>query len=205
MTTILFAQASDLPQKAKPGACYAKCLISSNKDFKYATKVREFPVFIGESSKKVKTKMVTVEVSPAEKEWVKKQSTKNCLSADPNDCLIWCLQTTKKAEYLELEVLKHTRKLSDDEWEYKQVEVKYKKTEDLGGGTVWKEVICENNITPSFLNKLNLQLKEQGYDSGTDGKTFDSRLKSALTQFQRKNSLPVGQLDLETIKALNLK
>ncbi len=33
----------------------------------------------------------TIETSPASTKWVKKKADRNCLSADPNDCLVWCL------------------------------------------------------------------------------------------------------------------
>lgn len=32
-----------------------------------------------------------IEVSPASTKWVKKKADKNCLSANPEDCLVWCL------------------------------------------------------------------------------------------------------------------
>ena len=32
-----------------------------------------------------------IEVTPASTNWVKKKADRNCLSADPNDCLVWCL------------------------------------------------------------------------------------------------------------------
>ncbi len=35
-----------------------------------------------------------VEVEPAGSKWVKKRAERNCLSADPNDCLVWCMQET---------------------------------------------------------------------------------------------------------------
>ena len=38
-----------------------------------------------------KTETETIEVSPASQKWVKKKSGDNCLSADPEDCMIWCL------------------------------------------------------------------------------------------------------------------
>ena len=31
------------------------------------------------------------EISPASTKWVKKRAERNCLSADPADCLVWCL------------------------------------------------------------------------------------------------------------------
>lgn len=33
-----------------------------------------------------------VEIAPASTKWVKKKADRNCLSSDPNDCLVWCLQ-----------------------------------------------------------------------------------------------------------------
>ncbi len=40
---------------------------------------------------KYKTETETIETSPASTKWVKKRSGDNCLSADPADCMIWCL------------------------------------------------------------------------------------------------------------------
>ncbi len=35
-----------------------------------------------------------IETSPASTKWVKRKADRNCLSADPNDCLVWCLVET---------------------------------------------------------------------------------------------------------------
>ena len=32
-----------------------------------------------------------IEIAPASTKWVKRKADKNCLSADPNDCMVWCL------------------------------------------------------------------------------------------------------------------
>ncbi|MEZ4906199.1 MAG: peptidoglycan-binding domain-containing protein [Saprospiraceae bacterium] len=40
----------------------------------------------------------TIDVSPKSTKWVHKKSDANCLSADPDDCMIWCLVETP-AEY----------------------------------------------------------------------------------------------------------
>ena len=37
------------------------------------------------------TQTEQIETSPASTKWVKKKADRNCLSADPNDCLVWCL------------------------------------------------------------------------------------------------------------------
>ena len=35
-----------------------------------------------------------VETKPASTKWVKKRADANCLSANPDDCLVWCLVET---------------------------------------------------------------------------------------------------------------
>ncbi len=40
---------------------------------------------------KYETVTMQVETSPAATKWVKKKADANCLSADPDDCLVWCL------------------------------------------------------------------------------------------------------------------
>ncbi len=38
-----------------------------------------------------KTETERIEVKPANTKWIKKKADRNCLSADPEDCLVWCL------------------------------------------------------------------------------------------------------------------
>ncbi|MCC7245995.1 MAG: peptidoglycan-binding protein [Saprospiraceae bacterium] len=47
---------------------------------------------------KYETVTERVEVKPASTKWVKKKADANCLSANPDDCLVWCLVETP-AEY----------------------------------------------------------------------------------------------------------
>jgi outer membrane protein OmpA-like peptidoglycan-associated protein/flagellar biosynthesis/type III secretory pathway protein FliH len=49
-----------------------------------STKIERVPA-------KYETVTEQIEVSPASTKWVKKKADKNCLSANPDDCLVWCL------------------------------------------------------------------------------------------------------------------
>ena len=40
------------------------------------------------------TQTEQIETAPASTKWVKRKADRNCLSADPNDCLVWCLVET---------------------------------------------------------------------------------------------------------------
>ncbi len=75
-----------------------------------------------------------------------------------------------------------------------------------GGFTEWKEVVCESDITPDLYRKVQEALVAKGYNIGTAGidGAFGAASKAALVKFQRDNGLPVGQMDIETLKALGI-
>lgn len=56
---------------------------------------------------------------------------------------------------------------------------------------------------PDFINRVEKKLKELGYDIKLDGQ-LGSDDKNALSKFQKKHNLPIGQLNLETLKQLGL-
>jgi len=202
-----YCQPGDLPVNNKPGSCYAKCLIPfSDVSNDLHSEVRKYPVYIGDTPEKVKTKIVKIEVRPPiEESWVKKKADKNCKSDNENDCLVWCLEGTP-GEYMTLEVLRNKRKLKEDDWEYKEVEVfVLDSSVPSGGSTQWKEVICNNKVTTSFILDLKSKLSAEGFEQDSTNLTFDLKLKSAITAYQRESGLPIGQLDIETLEALGLE
>ena len=206
-TTLLFSQGSDLPTNREPGKCYAKAYIPVSPDNdKFGVKVEKYPVYIGERPKKVKVTTKKIITTPAEKEWVKKKTDRNCLSADPNDCLVWCLVNTTEEESITIDVLKKPNKLNDHEWEYKEVKVNYKKSDShSSGGTAWYEVVCANDITPDLITKVQHVLSVKGFDAEADSGVLDAKTKSALSKYQKANALPVGQLDVQTLTSLGVK
>jgi len=200
-STLLFSQGSVLPENREPGKCYAKAYVPVSADSKFGVKIEKYPVYIGERPKNVKIKTKKIITTPAEKEWVKKKTDRNCLSADPNDCLVWCLVNTTEEESVTLEVLKKPHKLSDQEWEYQEVEVKFKKS----GDTDWYEVACANDLTPNFVTKVQQMLSLKGFDADAEPGILDAKTKAALTKYQKANALPVGQFDLQTLSSLGVK
>jgi len=53
--------------------------------------VKEASTRIDRVPAKYRTETETIETSPATTKWVKKKADRNCLSANPDDCLVWCL------------------------------------------------------------------------------------------------------------------
>ena len=74
-----------------------------------------------------------------------------------------------------------------------------------GGFTEWREVLCGDKVTGYTVRQIQDALKARGYDSGPSDNIMGSRTKAALVKFQKDNNLPVGQLDLQTLKALGVQ
>ena len=73
-----------------------------------------------------------------------------------------------------------------------------------GGNTVWKEVLCENQINGNTILSIQRALKNRNYDIGNFDQILGPQTKAALAQFQRDNGLPVGQLDIDTLNLLGV-
>lgn len=187
---------SDRPP-GEPGKCYAKVLMPDQ----YSSTKEDHIIFTGNPDlEKVDLKKVTVEIRPHSTKWVKKKTDRNCVSKDPKDCLVWCLVEVP-GETVELTTVVDTTQTKN--WEVQTIEKNIVETK--GGYTEWKEVVCQNNITPGFLHKIYQSLAARGFDSGEFSGTMDTKMKASLSAFQRENRLPVGQLDKETLTMLDVK
>ena len=56
--------------------------------------VKEASTRIERRPARYETQSEQIETAPAATKWVKKRANRNCLSTDPNDCLVWCLVET---------------------------------------------------------------------------------------------------------------
>jgi peptidoglycan hydrolase-like protein with peptidoglycan-binding domain len=48
-------------------------------------------------------------------------------------------------------------------------------------------------------------LKAAGYDPGPQDNVLGSQTKSALVKYQKDKGLPIGQLDMQTLKSLGIE
>jgi len=74
-----------------------------------------------------------------------------------------------------------------------------------GGFTEWREVLCPNEVTSYTIKQVQEALKSRGYKPGPLDNILGAQTKSALTKFQRDNGLPIGNLDLETLRKLGIQ
>lgn len=168
-------------------------------------------------------------ITPGSQKWVKGKADKNCLSSNPKDCEVWCLKevpavyekVTRKVEKVaavsnEIEVPAVTKvlprkKLVEAARENKiEIPATYKTVMTKvvtakGGYQEWKEVMCEQNVTDNKVAEIQSALKREGYDPGPIDNQMGGKTKEALIKFQQDKGLPVGNLNLETLKSLGVQ
>ena len=190
------------PYDSDPDKCYAKCLITSSEEIEEFEKA--YPIYIGDQSEMVELEIITIILNEgkARSKWVKKRADKNCLSADPNDCMVWCLvEEIPEPMVLEIEILADTTQTDDFIYEYFLIE---NNVTTLEQRTEWREVVCKPDITSSFISELQEKLTEEGYYQGNPTTILTSELELALFQFQKDHNLPYGQMDIETLSELGI-
>lgn len=190
----LYSQDSDMPNE--PGKCFAKSLIPD----KYETiTLDSMAMYTGSDSSNIMFAKRTLREASKGTKWVKKKADRDCLAKNPEDCLVWCLVEENIAEVF-VEYLADTSQTED--WEYQSVSREIL-VEDRGYSE-WKEVICADDITDRFYMDLKNALEIRGYDVEISSLGFEEVDKASLRKFQEDNGLPIGQLDVESLAALEV-
>ena len=73
-----------------------------------------------------------------------------------------------------------------------------------GGFQGWREILCANDLTTSKISEIQRALKNAGYNPGPIDNIMGSQTKSALKAYQKAKGLPVGNLNIETLKSLGV-
>jgi hypothetical protein len=178
--------------------CYAKCMIIKA-DIENETMI--LPVYTGNGVQTANIEVLKIVTKVAGTNWVKKRADRNCLSNNPDDCLVWCLQEVP-AETKEIQCVKDTSLTK--EFKFKTYNVQ-KRIPQSGSGVEWREVLCENNITNEIIQQLCNQLNTRGYQIENTKDSKNPKLRAAIVQYQKEKGLPVGELNLETLRSLGVK
>lgn len=180
----------------EPGKCYAKCLLGDEFDYSEES----YPVYLGDPNDDFdylkETKLVLAESTT---KWVKRKADRNCLSADPNDCLVWCLVEIPE-KIARFTIVTDTSQTNNYEWKKFELSEMVKK----GGFTEWREVLCDYQVTADLNHQVQRALRDRGYDPGPINNVMGTLTKAALVNFQKSNNLPIGNLDIETMNALEI-
>lgn len=85
---------------------------------------------------------------------------------------------------------------------YKQVQEK--RLAKKGDYTVWTEILCADKTSTSIIRKLQRALRAEGYSIGVVDGVLGTRTQTSLKQFQIDNELPIGNMNMETLRVLGI-
>lgn len=72
------------------------------------------------------------------------------------------------------------------------------------GRMVWQRVLCETNLSPDVIRRIQEALSQRGYDVGAPNGELNQETVSAVKSYQRVNGLAVGGLTYETLESLGI-
>lgn len=177
------------------GKCFDTATLPAGERTIYSD--QEYAVYIGENPDEDYVVLRNVKIQDGHNRWVKKKADRNCLSVDPNDCLIWCL-VEAPALYKEVYLVTDMDKNSD--FRYQRVSV----VQPVNSRTAKVEVICDIDISQKLISEIVSTLNHNLKTIDKDHQELDDTFFAVLEEFQRKYNLPVGTLDLKTLEFMNL-
>ena len=83
-------------------------------------------------------------------------------------------------------------------------DIKERRLVSKGGYTIWTEILCAEKTTNSKVRRVQEALAKMGYSPGPADGVMGIKTQTALKQFQTDKGLPIGNLNLETLKALGV-
>jgi hypothetical protein len=69
----------------------------------------------------------------------------------------------------------------------------------------WRSILCETNTTPDVIRRLQSALEREGHNPGPIDGVFGARTLDAVTNYQKANKLPSGQLTIGTLRKLGVQ
>ncbi len=196
----LFAQGNLSGMPSEPGKCYAQCYTDTLANYPcvdYFLNVTDTLAYAVSSKRRLVYNL------PRSQRWVQKKA-QNCDSPQVEDCLVWCLVDVPASK-----IHKTLLVLDNDTYDLyianPSVFTASTRTYDKSSMLVeWKEVLCGDD--PNYHEKVCWvaeRLDDYGFYEMLDRPNkLTSDLKKSLIKFQKHYQLPIGQLDMKTLEAL---
>ena len=172
--------------------CYVKCLTSIS----YGNDIIEYTGNDFDDTNVTKARII---VKEADSKWVKKKDDKDCLSANPEDCMVWCL-VKEKPDYYKYYTLKDTSVNK----EFKIIKLNPKKSVSK---RTWVEVLCDTEIDSKLYHEMLEALIDLTYLTEVDRQEdseFNYRIENAMSLFQTDNYLPECPFSIESLSLLKV-
>jgi len=190
-----------LSKKFEPivGRCYASCLMQPQ----YETVSDYYNIYTGSNERKngIQRKIVLKEHGIHKLNKKLKEIYRKNGEDEIDDCIYFCYETTEY-KYDTILVVIDTLKIK--EFERKLVsEIQLVKEQEIFG---WREFIP--STSGQDFSMLIKEIQEALLKRGCNLKItrqFDPQTKKCLIEYQKKNNLPIGNLDKETLISLGLQ
>lgn len=184
------------PIFAREGMCFKRFEIAQ----KALLTPVDYAIYTGDvEQEEVELDTILLIVKEPGRKWVKKKADRNCLSSDPEDCLVWCLVNSVDVEK-PLIVLRDTTQ--SDKY-YLQHFTKDQKI-FTPSKQYLKQVICTEQITELLVIDIQKSLKELDYYKAPLTASLDENTMESLMAFQYDHQLTIGVLDFETLAGLGI-
>jgi hypothetical protein len=182
--------------------CYSQCIKPDIYDTIFTYKY----LFTGDPLKEELDFLIDtikIEIEPPYTKWEKRKADKGCFSYNPEDCMVWCMVEYPGKNKIE------TKFYIRDTLQTKNFKV-LKNMEifilEEGGTEKSMQIVCENDIKPELISKLQAFLISENYlnKKGLKKGKLDKKTNNALEEFQIENGLYYGALTIETLERIGL-
>ncbi len=184
---LLIGQPGDFPMAQEPGKCYAKCLIAD----KYETIEETFAIYTGEFNKAVELDSMYFKIDEYSNELIYLGYKNNLDHFQLGD-----IESFEKIVFLT-----NPEEVED----YIEETIVYQRLNEAAS-TEWREVVCGDKVTGNTIAQVQNALISRGYlNEAHTNNILTIEIKAALTDYQKENGLPIGQLDVKTLKSLGIQ
>lgn len=126
------------------------------------------------------------------KKW-EKRKTDNCLSANPDDCLVWCFVDNYKEEKIKL--VTDTKSIKEFTPRIIKEKIIVRKEEKKQ-----EEIICPENLDKPLVLKIENFLFDNYYLKKKKGNgKMTSTIRNAVIKYQKANKLGIGDITNDTL------
>lgn len=131
--------------------------------------------------------------SKGETRWEKKKANRNCLSSDPEDCMVWCLVEVPAHPGLQTSVTLSIPEAPHNAIIFKENAYAYIEIEE----------VCKSEISKELKNSISKILIRQGYmNANWSERKIRKNFNEALKAFQIDNKLPESSMNGPTLRYL---
>lgn len=185
----------DYSRPVEPGKCFAKVLRPIMKE----SHIEKVPVYDGpQDTVMAGLKRYTYIKVPKSTKWVKKKANKNCLSPNPEDCMVWCL-VNAPAQTSTIQIVEDTATIKD--YVMKSIP-QYE--EDQENAKERMQVVCKEDL-PNVILEVESRLIALGYLADAPGLFTDEAIREALVNYQSDHLLAIGSFTIESLDHLGIE